>query len=406
MKKSKEELCKKIKNICESNISDSKKHQECCVYLLEEYNIPITISSDIMSLRRDASEYSDFILYCILEAISKKDISKYFVNEEIKIYSSTKYERKSIDFPIVFKMIQVEYDQWIGTIDAKKIIELRDAQLINYNENAQRAFKRIIKGEKEYYKISIDSSAVKSIKKAFHDEIYIPNTITLNISEENTDWFYDEEKCELVVNSIDYFDITDGYHRYIALGQEMDLNEDFNYNMELRITNFAINKSQQFIFQEDQKTKMKKVDSMSYNQYNAGNIVVQRLNSDPLCDLSGCIVRNGRIINAADLANYINFFYFKGIKNENEKVRIIEIENELKEKFNLLINYDVSYLTKNYSVRELMVLVYIFSKYNKEEIIKKVEKINNYGIDKLDCSIFSTAVPRKKALNILDDILK
>lgn len=63
-------------------------------------------------------------------------------------------------------------------------------------------------------------------------------------------------------------------HRYIAISDLSNLNEDFDYPMELRSTMFSESKAQQMIWQKDQKTKMRKIESDSLNQNNFANQVI------------------------------------------------------------------------------------------------------------------------------------
>ena len=407
MKESKEKLCSYLDRKFRTCLGKNDVIQKWYIELLEKFEIPINISSDIITLRESTREFSDYILFCLTFVINKKRIEDFFTEEEINIYTKTKYNVETIKFPIKFKMIKIDDEQWIGKISVKELIKLKEAQLINYNENAQRAFKRIIKNNTSYYVANINLNAVNQIRDAFHKGIYIPNTITLNLPEDAI-WSYNNNSCEFIIKELSAFDITDGYHRYIAIGQEKDLYEDFDYPMELRITNFSESKSQQFIHQEDQKTKMTYVDSRSYDQYNAGNIVSKRLNENPMCNLQGCILRNGNIINAPDLSMFINYFYFKYVRKDkdNEKQRIISVEKELRSKFNLITENNPVYLTKQYSSRELFVIIYIFSTTeNEEEIIRKLNKLEKYDLYSIDGTWFNKVNPRKKLFEKLDEIL-
>ena len=71
--------------------------------------------------------------------------------------------------------------------------------------------------------------------------------------------------------------------------------------MELRITNFDIDKSRRMIYQYDQKTKMSKQLSDTYNSYAAQNKVVQRINESSMCNLQGEI-KIGGLIDSTTLA--------------------------------------------------------------------------------------------------------
>ncbi len=382
--------------------------EECCrLYneLKDSYNIPIGMSSDIITLRKEASEYSEFVLFCILSVIGNKSVKDFFTKEEIKVYSKTKYETKKVKLPIVFdNIIQISDDQWIGKITVKQLMLFRDSQMINYNENSQRTMRRIIDGDKEYYKIFVNKLAVSKIRESYEKDLYIPNTITLNIPPDNSEFSY-KDNC-LTITELVHFDILDGYHRYLAMSQIYDLNDDFDYNMELRVVSFDEMKAQQFIYQEDQKTKMRKIDSDSFNQNNAGNIIAQRLNIDPLCNIQGMINRNNGIIPAGDFAHLVNFFFFRGVPKKKEREKVIETIGFLRDRFNVLTQSNPYFISKRYSTRQLLIVLYIFTKEDialneLEPTISKVLK----NIDRIDSKLFSGEFPRKKLLTEIDSLI-
>jgi hypothetical protein len=281
---------------------------------------------------------------------------------------------------------------------------LRKAQMINYNVNAQRTMQRIIRKDKEIYKIMLNKSAISEIQTSLEEGTYIPNTITLNIPEDdNVDFEYDTESSTLVINQLKYFDISDGYHRYMAMCRESDNNPDFDYPIELRIVSFSDDRVKQFIYQEDQKTKMKKVDSDSMNMASLANIVLERLNRDTLFDLQGQINRNEGVINFGELAAIVDYFYFKQpIKKADRNIKIREVENELREKFNSLINVDDSWLKERHTFTQLMIVVYCFSNnIDAKETVKLVAKA-----DKLNPVMFNNKRPRKGMVNEIEKLRK
>ena len=111
------------------------------------------------------------------------------------------------------------------------------------------------------------------------------------------------------------------------MGAAFDKDKTFDYPMELRITNFSVSKARQFIYQEQNQNKMAKVDTNAYNQFNAGNMVVERLNKDPKCNLYNNINLNGGVINAGWLAAIINKTYFNSGKNVGRKDIIFVANN-------------------------------------------------------------------------------
>lgn len=276
--------------------------------LVKQYGISFSDASDLLSQRLHISAASDFELFALMSILNGNLVLDYFTQIEIKKYSKLKVEKPEITFPIEFNVIQVAEDQWLGNITAKQLMLFRDTQFINYNENTQRTMTRVSHGVFENYKITLNRKAVEGIKKSFTRNAYIPNTITLNLPDD-AEFDYDEDENKLIITSISHFDILDGYHRYIAISELTNNDPDFDYTMELRLVSFSEEKAKQFIWQEDQKTKMSKADSATFNQYKASNIIAQRLNSGTL---RGIVNNNGGIIDTAVLTNILDYTYLKG----------------------------------------------------------------------------------------------
>jgi hypothetical protein len=394
--------------------TDNDICKEIFSYVNSTYEIPKSMVSDYIAMRTSLAEASEFILFCLLDGIEKitkkkkSTIDAFFTMQETKTYRISKYKDPKLKFPLRFKVIQINDDQWTGKIDIKTLMKMREAQIINYNINAQRTLQKIVKGEKEIYKISINPASVNAIKKLFENNIYIPTPFTLNIPvDTDYDFYYDEDNCELVIKSLDHFDLTDGYHRYIAGCNLSDIDKTFNYTMELRIVNFTEDKAKQFIYQEDQKTKMRKVDSESMNMNKAANIVVNRLNESPQCNLQGSISRNKGIINFGYLADLVNYFYFKGGIKKNEKAVILTAVKELTNNFNKLTEYNSVYLEKPYSYKQICAIMYVFDYFRDkeedfcdiiDEIVARAEKLNSKK--------FYNKTPKKAIMNEIESIIE
>lgn len=345
------------------------KPKECkAIYDMaaEKYDIPSGVAADIVSMRISAAELDYFLLYAIADCTetclnTRKIVDIFFSDPEKKMYGTMKYEKGEIKFPLRIKMIPVGTDQWIGAISVQTIYKLCKAQLLAYNANTQRAMKmNIVRGQK-VYKPAISMPAVKAIQQTMVDGVYIPNTLTFNVIDED-DFYYDKDSSELVIRSLKHFDITDGYHRYQAIIRILNDNPDFDMNMELRITNFSEDKAKQFIYQEDQKTKMRKVDSEAMNNYNAGNKVASRLNESRNSSLNGLIGGTNGIINYADFAAIINTIYFKGVKRADETQLIPVVVQQIMEAFNELLESNVELLKHEFSAKELLVVTYYAKK--------------------------------------------
>ena len=317
----------------------------------EEHNIDHFRTNKALTNKAYINSIMGLELFCLIDSIDKilgeTNLCKFYTKAEINNYTKYK-ENNRIEFPIKIKCIKIDNNQYIGKCDANFLCKLANSQMINYNTNAQRTLTRVAKGKTEYYKITLNESAVNRIQKAYEEKSFIPNTITLNIpKEEDCDFTYDEESNLLIINELNHFDITDGYHRYIALSREKTKDANFNYDMELRIINFSNDKTQHFIYQEDQKTKMKKSDSNSMNISRPANIVVERLNEDVRFDFVGQIDRACGKINFSEFADDIEYIFFKQEKNPSMK-RIIEIEKDIRNYINAMVENSPNLLTEGF----------------------------------------------------------
>lgn len=408
MKKSREVLEKILTDICSLVAVNSETCNKVYDAAKEQYDIPRGVTSDIVCLRMSMSEVNEFVLFCILDVLVKElgevaQLSDYYTKQEINKYSKSKYKVDKIKFPLRLKMVQIKNDQWIGSVDNKLLMKLRAAQLINYNVNSQRTLTKIISGDKEIYKITLNQKAVSAIKENLKNGLFVPNTLTFNIPEEvESDFYYDSDSMELVIKKIEHIDVIDGFHRYIAACKQSDEDQNFEFTWELRIVNFSEDKAKSFIYQEDLKTKMKKVDSNSMNMNDSANIVVTRLNENPRCNLKGLINRNGGIINFGEMSELIRFFFFKEIiKRESNNLLIISMVKYLCECFNALTEYDMKYIENKYSYKQLFIIIYVFYTHRNQSQNKMYEIIDKMikRQDELDNKKFYSRVPRKSMVN-------
>lgn len=315
------------------------------------HSIDYFITNRIITNRAGLKNITSLQLFCTIDSIDKalneNNLAKFYTPNEINNY--IKYRDKiSISFPLEIHCIKINNEQYIGKCDVDFLIALRNSQLINYNKNAQRTLRRVAKGDSEYYEISINKTAVKRIQEAYRTGTFISNTITLNIPQDvESDFYYDEKEHILIINSIEHFDITDGYHRYVAMCKEKDKNPNFNYDMELRLVNFSLDKTRQFIYQEDQKTKMAKSDSDSMNTTRLSNIITERLNADMRFLLKGCIDRNDSLINFAEFSDDLEYiFSLKKSKITNKE--LMQIEKNIRDNINYLAENNDDILVNKY----------------------------------------------------------
>lgn len=382
--------------------NDSKKMYDYCE---SKYDIPGGKVADYVTGRQAIEYCSEFELFILMDGLREVEltqpniIAKYFTAGEKEFYEKSKFHNSDeIKFPLIFKMLKVSNDQYVGTTDVNTLIKMVNSQIIKYNDEIQRVKQRVVRGEITYYKISLNKKAIREIATSLEDGAYIPNTITLNISPDNMDaeYYYDEKSCSFVINKIDKVDITDGYHRLVAMNRVIEKDSTFNYPMELRITLFEEDKAKNFIFQEDQKTQMNKIDSESFNMNGAANIVVERLNTSPQSDIKGMIKHSGGQMSPADLSECIKYFYFKDVNKADERIMIHKAIKDITESFNILIETDYSLLERQYSFQDILCIIYVFAKYkftDKTNVSSEVEMLLN----KLESS--SKKVFHRKKIN-------
>ena len=398
MLKNREELNKIIDNEVRSIAINDSYMKKAMSIALRNHNIEQGFVFDIFTAKKNIREYSDFIAYVIAECIDKcKETNyaqEYFTQSEIIDYRKHVYkEGSALSLPIELEMLKIADDQYIGRTDTRFLMKLREAGLITYNKNTQRSFRRKIKNHIEVYELALSKQAVRSIKKNFLKGVYIPNMITFNISMEpdrNNSFQYDEERRLLIIDELDSFDILDGYHRYVALCSICDEDPEFNYPMELKIVNFSEDKARRFVFQEDQKTKMRKVDSESFNPDRYANIVCEQLNEDPGFYYCGQLNRADGYIPFGDFADLVNHFYFRDKKSEkSDRKEIFKIENEIKQKFNCLAvagDYD-----RRFSKLELGIILEIFDVAGNDlQKIPELVEVCFKSINEIDKKKFST----------------
>jgi hypothetical protein len=391
MLKDKKELELYLEKRCEHIVFIKEISNKIMNYMYEKYAIPMGTTMDMIAQRISLSEKTEFELFCLLDAINivdnddknkkiKEDyLSSYFTDLEITSYKKQKMESNKIKFPIRIGCMQVSENQWIGATNSKFFMDLRESQLLKYNVNAQRVMKRIIKGATILFKIMPNKLAINAIKLLMKQGMYIPTVITLNLPyDSDAEFYYDSKEKELVIKSLDAFDISDGYQRYLAMCELSDEDPDFTYPMEIRIINFSDEKTRQFIFQEDQKTKMAQSDSRTMNINRPSNNVIDRLNETSGFDFKGQIGRNEGTISYGILSDVIEYFYFKAKKNYTN-VDVINAAKDVKEKLNALASYNPHYITRPLNLKELATIFYAFNKQDTIEACQTIDRVLNSG---------------------------
>ena len=383
MLKDRIDLEKNLLKYIAANISrqgQTSSIQQWSMEILEKYKIPVSMSSDIICQRKDISEYNEFILFAITDVILPNKIAQYFTSSEIKMYEGKHFELQQIEFPLKLHLIKITDDQYIGKTSAQFLMQLRDKQMINYNADTQRALRIMIHGGTKILRPYVDTQAVNEIDNCYAENTFIPNMITLNINgdDENAEFSYDEKTETLKIYKLTAFDIVDGYHRYLGLSRNYDRNNNWDYPMMLQISTFSTGRARQLIFQENHKTKMKEIDSDAYNQYDFGNMVVNRLNTDPDFNLCGQLNLGEGFVNAGVLAKIINRLYFPKI---SDRKNVIVTTKQLKQKLNKFTEESIEYLEREWHAYEIIIIMYgLHNDYGSKQIESAIQNISEEDI--------------------------
>lgn len=376
------EASPEVKRALRRLLADDDLRKKTIDYAQEKFNLPSGRLADYYTARLNVDESDTEMFWYLVNTadyILKKNgelVARIYTPQEIAAYKGMQFKILKANFPIRIPCMKVADDQWVGASNTHFLMGLRASQLINYNTNAQRVMRQRVVHGNVTYQISVNKAAVAQIRKLFEDGTYIPNTITLNIPEQEYDFSYDEKQRELVIRSLDHFDITDGYHRYLAMAQIYDLDETFNYPMELRIVHFSDTKAKQMIWQEDQKTRMTKIESSSLNPNLACNRVVEAMNSDPAFYWNGMISNRGGAVSFAELAEVIRWYYYlpaKVTSRKSEVQFVMRIPKEIDPKINLAIDAD-DRLMERVDFRDLMIIFYCIQNFNGEEITERTRE--------------------------------
>ncbi len=363
------ELIKALREICDKVALNRKQMLSVSDFCYSHYGIPqnetLDVINDRISFDTKTDDFLFFISSGLSHCISEFKIKIYFNDEEIKENENKKYTIQG-EYPVIIPCIPViPGKQWIGAVDARFFLELDRNHKINYNYEKQRVRQKIIKGDEIYYRTKISMKSVKQICKLMQNGEYISDYLTLDIPYENTlnDFYYDEIKRELVFKNLDSFDITDGYHRLEAMRMCYSSDKNFNYPMGIQITQFSLQKTQQFIYQADQKNKMAVSQTNSYNSLRYSNEVCNFLNEDGGCVYNRMIKRSGNnTLDYIALSDIIDYFYFgagrEDKKKEYDKGEVVKTVNEVKGMLNTYASEIPDSLNRNIGFQELILYFY------------------------------------------------
>lgn len=330
-------------------------------------------SGEIVLSIKPLSIYDDRTIYKLSSLLlSEKVVNSFFTPKEVKEYGKTTKTAGKNVFPIKWKMVQIDDRQFIGKITVEELMRLRDLQLLNYNPKAQRPMQTKEFNGEVMLVPTLNTSAVRAIKESYLNKTYIPNTLTLNIPIEDS-FEYDESENKLIVYKLEHFDILDGYHRFRALSDIYNLDETFDYSMELRIVSFSDEEARQFIYQEDQKTKMRRIDSESYNQNNFANQIIQELNKFSTI-LKGKFNAN-EFIDPAIAGRMLNISFLFG-ESKMSRRDTIELRSYIEQSFREYESNDMDLLERKWEPRFIISFFYAMWK-SKEIGLDKMYQLTN-----------------------------
>lgn len=362
MLKERKELDEKLQRIIKNKSVDKNEInrliQSMIVSGVSEKN-----SGEIMLLIKPLDNYDDRTIYKLSSLlVPTKEVNSYFTPKEIKEYGKTTKTIGKNVFPMRMKMVQIDDRQFVGKITVEELMKLRDLQLLNYNENAQRPMKAKEFNNGVILVPMLNPKAIKEIKESYLNKTYIPNTLTLNIPTDET-FEYDETENELIIYQLEHFDILDGYHRFRAISDIYNLDSTFDYPMELRVVSFSDEEARQFIYQEDQKTKMRKIDSESFNQNSYSNQLIQELNKFSTI-LKGKFNAN-ECIDPALAGRILNVSFLFGT-NKITRKDIVELRNYIEQAFREYESQDMELLEHKWS--PMFTVSFFYAMWKSKEI--------------------------------------
>ena len=356
-------LTKPARELFEKNVLNRSLHRKVGKELLSQWNIPLSITNDLLTLRRDTKSESDYILYHVMYAMDKNSLPKGYPPAHLKDELNQKYNDEKVEFPLEYEMIQIDDDQWIGKTTARELFRLSNTTLINYNENAQRLMKKIVSPSGEHYEYQTNYRAIDTMCDLIVKGRFIPNTITLNIPTDNkNDFYYDDRAKKIVIKKLKTFDILDGYHRLRAFIKVCTLDPAFDFPMELRITNYDDDRARQSIFQDFQRTNITKVDANSLNIYNAANIIVKKIQNNAM--YGNIVAYNKGIINSPTLSQAITVIYKINPSISYKNSEIDKISKEIINGFDKFQEDCESIFDKSLEINQIYCLIYLI----KQEI--------------------------------------
>lgn len=288
-------------------------------------NIPRLIKKDFAEVNRN--EALIFLEGCLIDVelkqASQTILDTCYEDNQKKIEYFVSKDKPEI-LPYKFdNVLQINSSQWVCALDLKSVVDLFTGQLIHYNPETQRQ-QTIVRGSNNeiHSKITVNHKSVKEIEELIERGLFISNFITLNVNEDvDNDFVYDtEERCFVLKKG--YFDIIDGFHRFLAMKQAYTNNPNINYITGVHIVSFPTDKAKRYIVQEDKKNKINKQYIKTLDGSDLINVLIDRLNETSYCATFGNI-RNDGAFNRTLLYSAINKTYGK-IESRSDITKVVK----------------------------------------------------------------------------------
>jgi hypothetical protein len=391
-------------------------------YLSEKHAIfDGSIQTWINNPADELREIDTRLLYLFAEQIFQKtgDLNinpeDFFTPAEIKTakqYSGKMYIEDELTFPITFKnALQVSRDSWVFMMDIQTLVKLLKSRKLHWNPESQReATYKVVNGEiiEEATLIMPNVIEMKRLLKENRlERTQIILNCSLGTSDTDDEVIFNEDTHELTIQSGTKCDILDGFHRLKAVELALGENPNIEFEFEVKILNFTVDRAAQYLAQISKGTRMSEVKRRSMSRETNADIVVKELSE--MSKLKNRISnKEGLLVSRKELVTYNNLV--TSIEKNfdlDKKIDRIEIQNYLIEFFDILLEYYEEQFTTNYQESKKSSLLVDNNTFAGYVILAARMKKNNIDpinvkkfIDKID---FSKSNSLWKKLDVLDE---
>ena len=306
------------------------------------------IASDIVEGNVLLDTFSTVELGVIANILHKKGgiphirIDKFLEEAEINTVNNYRVQKvKQTEDLLVFEDVrQVAHDIWTVVVPCQKIAELYRNHAVTYDFETQRDPKLIEVGDAIIKEANINTAAVAEIQDLLTKGLFIPNTITFNVPIYKSDSLKYDKKLNRLILTDKVLTILDGYHRSLGIVGALRENPNLDYNFEIRITNFNVDKARQFIVQEDKRNPINKEYIKSIDETDKITFIINTLNQDSSSELQGMITTENTLISSGNALVSFDIMHttMNKLWNPNTIVESHRITTYLREFFNELVD--------------------------------------------------------------------